>query len=118
MTAGWRAKRPWRMPGRPPRAEPVPRLAQRAPEPTPDRLHMLTWNQHRLDGIDAAGSANSPLARDDGVAIGSGLARILHLCDGASLGSCPRHPTVRTQPAASAFEDEDLVLLSQREHGS
>lgn len=80
-----------------------------------DRLRMLTWNQHGLEGIEAT---SSPLARDDGVAVGSGLARILHLCGGASLGTCPRHPKVRTEPAVPAAQDEDLVLLSQREHTS
>jgi putative ABC transport system permease protein len=78
-----------------------------------DRLNMLTWNQH---GLEAIGAVNSPLARDDGVAIGSGLARILHLCEGASLGACPRHPAVQKQRLAPALKDEELVLLSQREH--
>ncbi|MDM0106653.1 FtsX-like permease family protein [Variovorax sp. J22R24] len=78
-----------------------------------DRLSMLTWNQHRLEGIEAR---SSPLTRDDGVAMGSGMARILHLCDGASPDGCPRHPTARTQPAVLSPQDEELVALSRREH--
>ncbi|MDM0077530.1 FtsX-like permease family protein [Variovorax sp. J2P1-59] len=80
-----------------------------------DRLGMLTWNQHELEGIEAK---NSPLARIDGVAVGSGIARILHLCDSAGPGGCPRHPLVKTQPAVSSPQDEELVALSQREHAS
>ncbi|MGJ7510343.1 ABC transporter permease [Variovorax sp. GT1P44] len=80
-----------------------------------DRLRMRTWNQHGLEGI---GATSSPLARGDGVGVGAGLARILHLCEGASPGSCPRHPKVRMEPSAPASQDEDLALLSLREQAS
>jgi putative ABC transport system permease protein len=62
-----------------------------------DRLRMLAWNQHRLEGIEAT---NSPLARDDGIAVGSGLARILHLCDGERLGTCPSNTGSSATPAS------------------
>lgn len=99
-----------------------------------DRLRMQGWNQHGLEGIGP--KTHSPLAREDGVAVGKGMARILRLCDGESSGDCPRHPKVRTQAAVPGVggkvvgelgrdaerdaernaEEQELVLLSQREH--
>lgn len=91
-----------------------------------DRLRMQGWNQHGLEGIGP--KTHSPLAREDGVAVGKGMARILHLCAGEGSGDCPRHPKVRTQAAVPAVgskgggeiesdvEAQELVLLSQREH--
>ncbi len=69
-----------------------------------DRIRMREWNQHRIEGIEITGS---PLLEPKGAAIGSGLARILQVCDAGPVADC-KPPTPSSAPM-----DADVAELMQ-----
>jgi putative ABC transport system permease protein len=79
-----------------------------------DRLRMREWNQHRIDGIEITAP---PLRGRSGVAVGSGLARILQLCPPDAAADCLAPAEPQAASAGPDAEAADLMLLRQREHG-
>lgn len=80
-----------------------------------DRLRMREWNQHHIDGIEI----NSPaLGRKNGVAVGSGLGRILQLCEHRNIVDCAAPADRQAVNVPVSAEAADLMQLRQRESGS
>lgn len=83
-----------------------------------DRLRMRQWNEHRISGLEVNAP---PLSRANGVAVGSGLGRILQLCDPRQAAGCAPRAAVRRAdggPAPVDAEAADLIQLRQREVGA
>jgi putative ABC transport system permease protein len=86
-----------------------------------DRLKMRDWNQHRIAGLEITAP---PLADPKGVAIGSGLARILQLCAPPRTGGQPGHCQAPAAAEASTAivpidaDVADLMKLREREAGN
>lgn len=83
-----------------------------------DRMRMRQWNQHQIEGIELP---PLPLVRANQVVLGSGLGRILQLCEAREDADCAA--AAMGQPAEAravhaAVDDEagDLMQLRQREH--
>jgi putative ABC transport system permease protein len=77
-----------------------------------DRLLMREWNQHRIAGIEITAP---PLHGPLGVAIGSGLGRILQLCPPQAV-DCGPPAALQAASLAADAEAAELMQLRQREH--
>ena len=81
-----------------------------------DRIKMREWNQHRIAGLE---STAGPLVDPKGVALGSGLARILQLCEpqkpGARSGDCRPPASAEKQPPSAPIDAEVAELMRLRE---
>jgi len=75
-----------------------------------DQQAMRRWNARDLP--IAAGEARLVGTPDDTAVIGTGVARILQLCDVLALSNCAR-PTPQAQRDAGSQTPEDLRLLAQ-----
>jgi putative ABC transport system permease protein len=80
-----------------------------------DRLKMREWNEHRIEGLAIT---SPPLSDARSVALGSGLARILQVCDAGKVADCKPPQRPAAAPSAPIDADAaDLMKLRQREAG-